>query len=67
MKRFIEPIDNALLYEMQMARLLIQDDPGWIVYARTTYYLVPEYVWSEIDNVLKDFPLPPSQPWLRHP
>jgi hypothetical protein len=65
-KRFIAPNDNALLSEMQMAGLLIQDDPDWTVYARTTYYLVPEYVWNEIDNVLKDFPLPPSQPWLRH-
>jgi hypothetical protein len=66
-KRFIAPNDNALLSEMRMAGLLIQDDPDWTVYARTTYYLVPDYVWNEIDNSLKDFPLPPSQPWLRHP
>jgi hypothetical protein len=67
-KRFIAPNDNMLLSEMQKADLLIQDDLTWTPYAPTTYFLVPDYVWDEIDNVVpKDFPLPSSQPWLQHP
>jgi len=66
-KRFIAPNDSTLLSEMQRAGLLIQDDPIWTLNAQTTYYLVPDYVWNEIDKVLKDFPVPPSQPWLQHP
>jgi hypothetical protein len=51
MKRFIVPNDDALLSEMQITRLLIQDYPDLTVYARTTYYLVPENVWNEIDRI----------------
>ena len=64
-KRFPANADSQLLHLMQDACLLEIDDPNWSLYSVTTYYLVPDYVWNEIDARLKSYPVPQSAPWIR--
>jgi hypothetical protein len=52
---------------MVNANLLKIDDPNWSFHAQLTYYEVPRYVWYRINAALKDYPVPPSEPWNHHP
>ena len=63
MKRFIAPANNTVLHQMHKACLLEIDDPNWSAFAITTYYVVPDYVWSAIELGLKAHPVPQLAPW----
>jgi hypothetical protein len=75
-KRFPAPGFNALLTDMRDAYLLEIDDPSWAKrswrsgHSQTTYFIVPDYVWDSIDEVvvrLGDSPIPRRPPWEKEP
>lgn len=65
-KRFPETADNRLLRLLVKSFLLEIDDPNYDVFSPLTYYVVPDHVWSAIDNFgpnLRDRPVPQRPPW----
>jgi hypothetical protein len=67
MKRFFGPCQNTLLLQLIWADLLTIDDPNFFQMSTNTYYLVPDYVWDQIDSRLDGLPTPAHAPWLPTP
>jgi hypothetical protein len=65
--RFYGPCQNELLGQLKKADLITIDDPSITYLSQNTYYLIPNYVWDAIEDLLAELPTPAYAPWLPSP